>query len=179
MCLFRVGVPKSTATCHCPALFQRGCLIKTAKSWAEWFNDAALIYWRNVGNLYKKKTHQVYFKMFCPWIQTSIVCDFPQVDRTESPTAVFRHSQVPSFAPQTQQIPKELVHWLLPSSQTSSFSFNLLCLVPCSIFLPGIQLPNLWGFGFILFFLVPWQRPLQLSILTSWIQLLSSPVQEM
>lgn len=57
MCLFRVGVPKSTATCHCPALFQRGCLIKTAKSWAEWFNDAALIYWRNVGNLYIKKTH--------------------------------------------------------------------------------------------------------------------------
>lgn len=60
--------------------------------------------------------------MFCPWIQTSGVCDFPQVERTESPWAVFRHSQVPSFAPQTQQTPKELVHWILPSSQTSSLS---------------------------------------------------------
>lgn len=64
--------------------------------------------------------------MFCPWIQTSGVCDFPGVERTESPWAVFRHSQVPSFAPQTQQTPKELVHWLLPSSQTSSLSSSFV-----------------------------------------------------
>lgn len=90
-----------------------------------------------------EKQPQVHFKVLAVRLSYVVSVIYFKLEKKESLRAVLRHILVPSFAPQTQKTPHELINLPPPHPSRSILSCVFCASAPHTVFLPHIQLSNL------------------------------------